>query len=81
MKKYFNNQNLRILQKEKAFEIFYKTVFKQNPAKLYEELFTKEFNIYEPIFVDVTFDTYLKDNIDRIFNYEKYREESWIELI
>jgi len=31
--------------------------------------------------VDVTFDIYLKDNIDIISNYEKYREESWIEYL
>jgi hypothetical protein len=25
----------------------------------------------------VTFDKYIKDNIERIANYEKYRVESW----
>ena len=31
--------------------------------------------------LDVTFDKYIIDNIDRISNYENYRKDSWMEYL
>jgi len=82
--KFINNQSeLNILiKKEKAFEIFYNNFFTQNPAELSNDvlLFNEDIQIKMSVnnseLVDVTFDKYVVDNIDRISNYEKYRSES-----
>jgi hypothetical protein len=81
MNHYFNKKDLRVLQKEKAFELFYRTIFKKDPEKLLINIdLNNNFQILAdttyPLLVDVTFDKYLIDDIDRISNYENYRKES-----
>lgn len=73
--KYLNNQSDAFIlsKKERAFEVFYKTLLKKVPEKFNEDVILLNDNII----IDVTFDKYIKDNIERISNYEDYRVESW----
>ena len=85
MNYFFKDKDLRLYQKEKAFELFYKNILKEDPVKLSENDFQIEgfFNInnIHTQIVDVTFDKYIADNIDRISNYENYRKDSWMEYL
>jgi hypothetical protein len=88
--KFLGNQSELIMLKRKeiVFEIFYKRFLNQESNVLNESLFNIEdcnnditINIPNSILIDITFDKYVEDNIDRILNYEKYHKDSWIEYL
>jgi hypothetical protein len=83
--KFLGNQSELIMLKRKeiVFEIFYKRFLNQESNVLNESLFNIEdcnnditINIPNSILIDITFDKYVEDNIDRILNYEKYHKDS-----
>ena len=67
-------------KKEKAFELFYKNLLKEDAEILLENTFlvNKYVKVENTQLIDVTFNKYVEDNLHRISNYEGYRNESWM---
>ncbi len=81
---YFKDKDLIIIQKEKAFELFYRNILKKEPEILLSNTFEELNNVVtnqNGALVDVTFDNYVKDNIDRISNYENQLADSWMSYL
>ncbi len=82
LSRFFKDKNLIIYQKEKAFELFYKNILKEEPEVLFINNVFEEININaSSSLIDITFDKYVEDNLDKIVNYEVYRNESWISYL